>query len=65
MINSIIPAIRRKETAPRTPPIIAVESVNGAGIGSEAEALSKKKVIIIESGIVYVDCPYGPLSVHP
>ena len=50
MISSTIPAIRRKETAPRTPLIIAVEFADGAGIagitgsGSEAKALSKKKL---------------------
>ena len=41
IISSIILAIRRKEKAPRTPPMIAVESVEGAGItgsGSEAKA---------------------------
>ena len=43
MISSTIPAIGRKETAPRTPPIIAVESADGAGIRYEAKALSKKK----------------------
>ena len=44
MISSTIPAIRRKEMAPRTPPMIAVESVDGVGVdvGSEAKTLSKK-----------------------
>ena len=68
MISSTIPAIRRKEMAPRTPPMIAVESVDGVGVdvGSEAKPLSKKTpCIIIESGIMYVDYPYGPLSMRP
>ena len=51
MISSTIPATRSKETAPRTPPMIAVESADRAGItgsGSEAKILSKKTTI--ESG---------------
>ena len=45
MISSTIPAIRRKEMAPRTPPMIAVESVDRAGVdvGSEAKNIISKK----------------------
>ena len=55
--------------APRTPPMIAVKSVDrvGVDVGSEAKTLRKKTAMhnIIESGIMYVDYPYGPLSMHP
>ena len=58
IISSMIPIIRRNESAPRTPPMIVAESGDCTGldvissIGSEATVFSKKVILLLSLVVI-------------